>query len=201
MNGLINLGNTCYMNSIIQCISHLGFLSDQNIELSEQCIKTVHKNDFELMEQWLKLQKSLRNINKEVGFKETSIIFLIVGDQSEILKRMGGEKPNYVRIINPKFKDMPNIVAIGDICLSLRYINFTFPSKVMVFLRAGKPIIAIDTDAHKQILKQDYNARLIGYRTREIIKEIITLSKHPKKRDKLSKFAKESYENNRQTWW
>ena len=59
--GFTNHGNTCYMNSALQCLSHLECLGYDNIHLQEDCAKRPSTNDYSLMAAWMKLQKEIWN--------------------------------------------------------------------------------------------------------------------------------------------
>tara|TARA_A100001015_G_scaffold289410_1_gene361260 strand:- start:892 stop:1887 length:996 start_codon:yes stop_codon:yes gene_type:complete len=54
--GFINFGATCYLNSALQCLSHIDILNDDNFR--EQ-VKKYKKNDTPLLDEWFDLQDKM----------------------------------------------------------------------------------------------------------------------------------------------
>jgi ubiquitin C-terminal hydrolase len=54
--GFVNLGNTCYMNSALQCLSHLVDFHPSNRKFRDECCKNPKGH---LMKEWISLQEEM----------------------------------------------------------------------------------------------------------------------------------------------
>ena len=64
--GFTNLGNTCYMNSALQCLSHIPQLTLDSTSFIEDIKKRDSQNDGTLIKGWLNLQHKILKGNEDV---------------------------------------------------------------------------------------------------------------------------------------
>ena len=81
--GFPNLGNTCYMNASLKCLSHIPELRHDNNQLRIDINKRGNNNDDKIIFEWIKLQKKLWN--GEGGIVDTKPLL------TEFIKRCNTE--------------------------------------------------------------------------------------------------------------
>lgn len=74
LSGIVNVGNTCYMNSVIQCISHTHDLTKYILTNDYQNDVDIRKKEYKLTDEYIRILKALWSSNctiKPVSFKVT----------------------------------------------------------------------------------------------------------------------------------
>jgi len=70
-NGFKNKGNSCYINSALQCLSHINILSNNNFH--QQIIK-YKKNDSPLINEWFNIQNKIYDNNNNESIDTGDLI-------------------------------------------------------------------------------------------------------------------------------
>jgi len=146
------------------------------------------------------------NGDREANATNNRCKFLVLGKDEETHRLFEGVSYDNLTLFEPAIQDMPNFVALGDVCLSFRNHDIGFPSKVLVFLRAGKPIVAVKTRSHGCHLTDGENSYLIDYDQGEAADAIRALASDEAERQRVGENARQyfervfSWEKYRQGW-
>jgi glycosyltransferase involved in cell wall biosynthesis len=130
---------------------------------------------------------------------DDNIKFLVTGKEEEIKDLFQHDHHENLIVFEPEIWDMANVVSLGDICLSFRNSDVSFPSKVKVFLRAGKAIVAVNTRSHRCHLTHRENSYLIEDDECQAVKTIHALANDEQERKRIGENAKR-YFNQKFSW-
>ncbi len=134
--------------------------------------------------------------------KGQDIIFVLVGgrqDQVDALKESAEKRgiASRIHFISGNFPmdEIALYMSISNVLISARTVGNNPPLKIYDYLRAGKPIVATNVNAHTQILNDDI-AVLVDPDPEFIAKGIVSVIENPEYAKTLGQRSREFFENN-----
>lgn len=141
----------------------------------------------------------------ELVIKKTdNTVFILVGGRQNQVDALSqsAEKRGITSHLhftgNLPIDELALFMNIADVLISTRTIGNNPPLKIYDYLRAGKPIVATNINAHTQILNDDI-AVLVDPVPQSISEGIVSLLDNPSHAKKLGQRSREFFENNYST--
>ncbi len=82
-----------------------------------------------------------------------------------------------------------DLSRLADVCLSLIYGDGNPPSKIIYYLLAGRPILACDSEAHRQLLSDGYDAVFCKNTPESFADKLLGMIHNPSMQSRLARNA------------